>query len=324
MTTRHQEPESARNGPDLQAFIRRAAVRHGFQKVGFARSGQLKQAGNDLRSWLQQGRHGTMDWMARRQGERSDPSVYYPPVKTVVSLAMNYHTPTPPRPAGAPKWSRYAWGDDYHRLMKKRLKSLLKELKSAFPGINGLACVDTSPVMEKAWAQRAGLGWQGKHTNLITRDIGSWVFLGELLLDVALPPDLPFDEDLCGSCTACLDACPTGALTEAYRIDSTRCISYLTIEHKGDLTRNEGRMLSGWVYGCDICQEVCPWNIRFAQSSPEKAYQPREFITNYQWNDWLDMSREAWDRLFRGSAARRPGYDGLRRNVFVQQRGRAA
>ena len=305
--------DPAAAAPDLKQFIRQAALRLGFQKVGFAKAGALGQQGQDLQDWLRQGRHGAMDWMARRQAERSDPCVYFPPVQTVVALAMNYHTPAPQQPDGSPRWSRYAWGDDYHRLLKKRLRALLRELTVVHPDVNGIASVDTSPVMEKVWAQRAGLGWQGKHTNLITRDYGSWVFLGELLLDIALEPDPPFEEDLCGSCTACLEACPTQALTAAYQLDATRCISYLTIEHPEGVDPDDGARLDGWLYGCDVCQDVCPWNVRFAQPSPEQAFQPREFISNYSWSDWAGLSFGTWDRLLRGSAARRPGYQGLKR-----------
>ncbi|MCK4578843.1 MAG: tRNA epoxyqueuosine(34) reductase QueG, partial [Candidatus Marinimicrobia bacterium] len=270
----------------------------------------------------------------------------------VVSLAMNYFTrppatapaiatapatplpSPPPTPSGqaapatasasatasatapatsSPNWSNYAWGGDYHRLLKKRLKALLAVLQKAYPGINGIACVDTSPVMEKVWARQAGLGWQGKHTCLITRELGSWVFLGELLLDVALPPDEPFGDDLCGSCSACLEACPTGALTAPYELDSRRCISYLNIEHRGDFT--PGTDLNGWLYGCDICQQVCPWNEKFARESMEPAFRPREFISSWSLDRWQRLSAEEWDKLFTGSPARRTKYDGLMRNI---------
>jgi epoxyqueuosine reductase len=169
--------------------------------------------------------------------------------------------------------------------------------------------------MEKVWAQRAGLGWQGKHTNLITRDYGSWVFLGELLLDVVLEPDPPFEEDLCGSCTTCLEACPTGALTEAYRIDARRCISYLTIEYRGAFSQEQAEWLNGWIYGCDLCQEVCPWNIKFARPTTEAAFTPREFITAYGMEDWEELTKEQWHNMLWGSAARRAKYTGLVRNV---------
>ncbi|UCH11396.1 MAG: tRNA epoxyqueuosine(34) reductase QueG [Fidelibacterota bacterium] len=306
----------------MKKFLRAAADRLGFQKVGFAAPGLLEREADHLKTWLAEGRQGTMDWMARRQDERTDPTRYYPTVRTVVSLAMNYYVPLTGLAGKAPRWSNYAWGDDYHRLLKQRMKALLGEVVEAFPGTDGLACVDTSPVMEKVWAQRAGLGWQGKHTNLITRDYGSWVFLGELLLDAALEPDPPFEEDLCGSCTACLEACPTGALTEAYRIDARRCISYLTIEHRGAFSREQAGWLSGWIYGCDVCQEVCPWNLKFAQPTTEFAFAPREFITAYGMKGWEELSPERWDDLLRGSAARRAGYEGLKRNIQAVSGGR--
>ncbi len=308
---------------ELKPFIGQAAADLGFLKVGFARPEGLEQEAGDLARWLTEGRHGTMDWMARRQAERKDIEAYYPPVKTIVALAMNYFTKPPEGTATAtatipPRWSNYAWGDDYHRLIKKRLKALLGSITAAYPQVGGIACVDTSPVMEKVWAGRAGLGWQGKHTNLITREGGSWVFLGELLLDVALAPDPPFEQDLCGSCTACLDACPTGALDQPYQIDARRCISYLTIEHRGPFSAEQEQMLGGWIYGCDICQEVCPWNITFARPTSEEAFMPREFITTSGWDDWAALSREQWDARLRGSAARRAGYEGLKRNIQAQ------
>jgi len=312
-------------------LICEAARRLGFQQVGFAAVGGLDQEAADLRAWLGQGRHGSMAWMARRLAERADPRAYYPPAKTIVVLAMNYYTGPPVETTtatatatatantpDAPRWSNYAWGDDYHRLLKRRLKALLAEVAAAFPQVNGIACVDTAPVMEKVWARRAGLGWQGKHTGLITRGWGSWVFLGELLLDAALEPDAPFTEDLCGSCTACLEACPTGALTATYQLDARRCISYLTIEHRGSFSREQAGWLNGWIYGCDLCQEVCPWNVRFARPSPETAFTQREFIAAFGWVDWAALGRERWGELLSGSAARRAAYEGLKRNVAAQ------
>ncbi len=279
-----------------------------------------------------------MQWLERRGAERTDPCKYYPRVKTVVSLAMNYFTGQPsatplPSPAvtssgqaatatSSPRWSNYAWGDDYHRLIRKRLKTLLTDMAEAFPEVAGIACVDTSPVLEKAWARRAGLGWPGKHTNLITRDYGSWVFLAELLLDVALEPDHPFEEDLCGSCTACLEACPTGALDQPYQLDARRCISYLTIEHRGPFTKEQAGWVGGWLYGCDLCQEVCPWNRRFARPSLETAFQPREFIS-YDLQRWRQVDAGEWDRLLKGSAARRAGYEGFQHNLQAVAANRA-
>jgi len=279
----------------------------------------LDREAEDLRSWLEKGWHGELTWMTQRLDERTDPRTYYPPVKTIVSLGMNYYTGPSDASgsgssSGSPRWSRYAWGDDYHHLLKERLKALLGEVDAAFPGINGIACVDTSPIMEKVLAERAGLGRQGKHTILITREYGSWLFLGELLLDVPLEPDQSFEDDLCGDCTACLDACPTGALTAMHQVDARRCISYLTTMYKEPF-RPDQPSLHGWIYGCDVCQEVCPWNLRCTKPSPESSFMPREFITAFSWEDWRELTRERWDDLLQGSAARWIGYDGLRRNI---------
>lgn len=230
---------------------------------------------------------------------------------------MNYYTVSAERSPGVLRWSNYAWGDDYHRLLKKCMRQLLASIKEAYPEVEGISCVDTSPVMEKIWARRAGIGWQGKHTNLITRDYGSWLFLGEILLSVELAADPPFNSDYCGSCTACLEACPTGALTGAYEIDAQRCISYLTIEYRGSFDKTQRNNLNGWLYGCDICQEVCPWNTRFAKPSMEKSFAPRDFILAYTGERWSGLTREDWDSLLRGSAARRSGYEGLLRNAHA-------
>ena len=181
------------------------------------------------------------------------------------------------------------------------------------PDIKGLVCVDTAPLMEKVWAQRAGLGWQGKHTNLISRDYGSWLFLGEIVLNVDLIADTPFSEDLCGSCTACIDACPTQALDE-YKIDSTKCISYLTIEHRGDFYEGQDN-LDGWIYGCDICQEVCPWNITFSKVSDNSYFEPRRKIIENTDQDWNNFSQSKFRIVFKKSAVKRTKFSGLKRNI---------
>jgi epoxyqueuosine reductase len=196
--------------------------------------------------------------------------------------------------------------------LKKKLFHLLAWLKEENPEMKGIVCVDTSPVMDKVWAQKAGLGWQGKHTNLITRDYGSWIFLGELLLDIELEYDQSFREDLCGSCTACIDACPTQALDE-YTINSRKCISYQSIEYRGDFSENEN--LNGWIYGCDICQEVCPWNQKFSQVSNEEAFQPRQAFLEWSNKDWTKMSEDGFRKLFKGSAVKRTKFSGLNRNI---------
>ena len=211
------------------------------------------------------------------------------------------------------KISNYAWGDDYHDIIKTKLFSLLEEVKKQSPEIKGLVCVDTAPLMEKVWAQRAGLGWQGKHTNLISSDYGSWLFLGEILLDIELDIDEPFSEDLCGSCTACIDACPTQALDE-YIIDSSKCISYLTIEHRGEFFEGQDD-LDGWIYGCDVCQEVCPWNISFSKVSDESYFEPRDKIIDNTDEDWNNLNQSDFSTIFKKSAIKRTKFSGLKRNI---------
>lgn len=211
------------------------------------------------------------------------------------------------------KFSNYAWGEDYHSLIKDRLQILLKWIKNTSEEIEGVACVDTSPIMEKSWAQKAGLGWQGKHTNLISRDYGSWLFLGEIILNIPLDYDKPFIEDLCGSCTACIDACPTNAIT-SYQLDSNKCISYRTIEHRGEFDENENN-LDGWIYGCDICQEVCPWNEKFSKISPEKSFFPKTEILDWSEKKWMDLDDATFKKLFKGSAVKRTKFSGLQRNI---------
>ena len=247
----------------------------GFQKVGITKAVSISEEKEKLETWLSRGHHGTMSWLAERKHERGDIFTYFPEVKSVISLGMNYYTSYGQDELNSEnKFSNYAWGEDYHDILKSRLYKLLNWLKIEIPDLNGIACVDTSPVMDKVWAQRAGLGWQGKHTNLITKDFGSWLFLGELLVDVELDYDELFSEDLCGSCTSCIDACPTQALGE-YEIYAEKCISYLTIEHRGDFPDNHSE-LHNWIYGCDICQEVCPWNEKFSQVSAQNYFYPKK------------------------------------------------
>ena len=239
---------------------------------------------------------------------------YFSEAKTVISLGMNYYVGKEQSDLTSDfKFSNYAWGDDYHLVIKSKLFSLLEFIKNKKPNVKGLVCVDTAPIMEKVWAQRAGLGWQGKHTNLISTDFGSWLFLGEIIIDFELEPDDPFTKDLCGSCTACIDACPTHALGE-YELESGKCISYLTIEHRGDFIDGHDD-LDGWIYGCDICQEVCPWNISFSKISEEKYFEPRADIINNTNQKWLEMDQEKFSGIFKKSAAKRAKLMGLKRNI---------
>ncbi len=302
-------------GIGLSSRIKTHATDLGFQKVGIAPAGPHPKLNSDLNDWISSGHHATMQWIESRKDERGNIHKYFPRAKAVISVAMVYHSGHEQKDLSSNyKVSNYAWGDDYHDVLKSKLFQLLGWLKTIEPNVKGIVCVDTSPVMEKAWAQKAGLGWQGKHTNLISRDYGSWFFLGELIVDIELESDKPFTEDLCGTCTACIDACPTQAL-EDYKIDAGKCISYLTIEHRGELPEDQ-QDLDGWIYGCDICQEVCPWNEKFGKTSEEFAFQPRSEILNYTDDDWNALDEKSYRKLFKGSAVKRAKFSGLKRNII--------
>ena len=294
--------------------IKKKAIGLGFHKVGIAKASQTKKEEEQLNQWLNDKKHATMEWIEKRKSERGNILNYFSEAKSVISLGMNYYVGKDQSDLDSTfKFSNYAWGDDYHSIIKSKLYELLKFIKESNPSVKGLVCVDTAPVMEKVWAQRAGLGWQGKHTNLISTDYGSWLFLGEIIIDLDLEYDAPFEQDLCGSCTACIDACPTKALGE-YDLDANKCISYLTIEHRGDFLDGYDD-LDGWIYGCDICQEVCPWNISFAEISNKECFQPRAEILNKTDQNWIDIDQLDFSKTFKKSSAKRTKLSGLKRNI---------
>lgn len=298
----------------LTAALKAEALRLGFDACGVSAATRLDEEARRLEEWLAGSRHGSMAWMERHFDERVDPRVLVPGARTVVSVLHSYRPAT--EPATGPeigRVSRYAWGDDYHDVVKERLAELYAWLVDRHGAIHGRAFVDSAPLMDKAWAARSGLGWQGKHTNLISRRHGSWFFIGTLVLDLDLEPDGPVP-DHCGSCTRCLDACPTGAL-EPYRIDASRCISYLTIEHRADDIPEELALgLGNWIFGCDICQEVCPWN-RFSRPASEPRYAARPGLDSTPLEAWDELDLEGYRALFRGSAVKRTKFAGLKRNV---------
>lgn len=299
--------------------IKTEAVELGFSAVGIARAEPLATEGERFLEWLDRGYHGEMAWLEREPGKRTDPRAIFPEARSVISVALNYYTPSQ-HGAGA-KISRYAWGDDYHDVVKEKLRVLLDWIESELPGSSGKVCVDTAPVMDKAWAVRAGLGWIGKHSNLITKEMGSWVFLGEILLNAELEYDRPI-EDHCGSCTACLDACPTDAIVEPFVVDSNKCISYATIELRSeDLPANITENLNGWIYGCDICQDVCPWN-RFQQPTGEERFAPRLGETSLDLDMVESLTPESYAERFRKSAMKRTKLGGLKRNAKALKGGR--
>lgn len=307
----------------VAAFTKRLktqALALGFSKVGVARAEPLETEAGRLQDWLARGRHATMGWMARTAEKRTRPERLLPGVKSVVAVALNYDTP--PRRVDAPgvaKISRYAWGDDYHDVLTEKLTALLDWVRTERPGANGYVAVDAQPAMDKAWAVRAGLGWLGKHGNVITREFGSWVFLGELFLDVELEPETEPIPDHCGVCTACLDACPTEAIVEPYVVDARRCISFATIESKSETPE---MATHGWVFGCDVCQDVCPWS-RFRQPTTEPHFAPREGMVAPTFEELAALTPEAFKERFAGTPVLRAKHRGLQRNVAAAQ-GRVA
>jgi epoxyqueuosine reductase len=301
---------------DLSLLIKQRALADGFEKVGIVPAETLDKEREKLMVWLGRGYHANMSWMARDPEMRTDPGKLFPGARSVIVVAKNYYTPskhTDDSTAG--KVSRYAWGDDYHDVVGASLRSLLSWIKAEIPGAEGKVCIDIQPMMDKAWAVRAGLGWIGKHTNLITPEYGSWVFVGELLLNIDLEYDEQTVEDHCGSCTMCIDACPTQAISEPYVVDSNRCISYATIELRdAEIPSTVGEHLEGWLYGCDICQDVCPWN-RFEQTTDQPRFQPREGNVNIPLTEALELTPETYAERFRGSAMKRAKLSGLQRNA---------
>lgn len=290
----------------------------GFLAVGICDAEPLEAEGKKLEAWLNRGWHGTMDWMSRTRRERSNPRSYFPGARSVVVAALNYYRENEPvqRRAGEGNISIYARGRDYHKVMRKKLKILLAYIETLLPGVRGRVCVDSFPVMEKPLAVKAGIGWIGKHTNLITKHTGSYFFLGEILLSEALPADPRFRFDHCGTCNRCQVACPTHALDEAYVLDARRCISYLTIEHEGPIAGELAADMENWVFGCDICQAVCPWN-RFSTHTAERDFDNRLPDEWYQLDRLKDMTEAQFLQLFEGTPVRRAGYQNFKRNVEI-------
>ena len=302
---------------ELRDKIAEAACELGFHAFGVAAVGD-----NDdpvrLYEWLTAGYQASMGWMARNAERRADIRHVMPGARSVISLAINYKTPESPDDCcGSWKVARYAWGEDYHRVLGRKLRELERRLREWAPDHEWRSHTDTGPVMEKAWAERAGLGWIGKNTCLITRSLGSWVFLAEVITTAELPADQPHT-DFCGSCTRCLDACPTDAFPEPYVLDANKCISYWTIEHRGPIPHEIAHNADGWIFGCDICQDVCPWN-KFGVPTDEEAFAAREDCVNPPVERWKELTDEEFREEFADSAIRRAKPEGLRRNIEVQE-----
>ena len=298
-------------------LLKTEAHRLGFLACGIAKAEFLEAEAPRLEQWLRQGKNGEMGYMADHFDMRLDPRKLVPGAKSVISLAYNYFTPQLQADPEAPQLSTYAYGRDYHKVLKQRLKPLMAFINEHFGDVAMRAFVDSAPVLEKAWAQRAGIGWVGKHTNVIRQGAGSFFFLCEIITDLELAADPPAT-DHCGTCRRCIDACPTDAITP-YGVDGSRCISYLTIELKGAIPEEFSGKLENWAFGCDICQQVCPWN-RFSNAHNEPEFIPRPELLQLSKDDWHGMTEVVFEKLFEGSAVKRTKFQGLERNLrFLRQ-----
>ena len=302
------------NKTELTKSIKQIVLNTGFHKVGMSAAVSPPKS-SLLKEWLSKNFHGEMKWMENFKDKRMDVQKLFAGARSVVSVAHNYYSPEKHSSSlQHGKISRYAWGEDYHTIMKKKLKQILKEVKKIDKNIEGQICVDTAPAMDKLWAQNCGIGWQGKHTNIISKDYGSWIFLGEIILNVELEYDKPI-EDFCGSCTACIDACPTDAIVEPYVLDARNCISYLTIEYwDKPIPAEFQNEMDNWIFGCDICQDVCPWN-KFQHPTDEKRYFPKEGNANPELLEMENLPEHGYKRKFKKSPVMRTGWKNFIRNV---------
>ncbi|RNC85290.1 MAG: tRNA epoxyqueuosine(34) reductase QueG [Balneola sp.] len=298
--------------------IRNFALQLGFDACGFAKAERLDEEAERLEQWLNEDRHATMDWMANNFEKRVDPTLLVPGSKTVISLLASYYHPSHQEQIGItskPLIAKYAQGRDYHKVLKKKLKELFVFTNELCSGIQGRFFVDSAPILDKAWAVKAGLGWVGKNSNVLNKKLGSYFFIAELIIDQELVYDSP-TTDHCGTCTACIEACPTDAIYEPYKVDGTKCISYLTIEHKGDIDEEYHSDIENWIFGCDICQDVCPWNSK-ARLTQLLDFYPREKVINKNLKEWLLTSESDFDEVFLGSAVKRTKYSGFKRNLDI-------
>ena len=294
--------------------IKRKANELGFFYCGVSKADFLEEEAKDLEKWLSRGLNGNMSYMENHFDKRLDPRILVPEAKSVVSLLLNYFPEKDLSDQHGLKVSKYAYGKDYHYVIKDKLKRLMAFINEEIGQVEGRVFVDSAPVMDKAWAKRSGLGWVGKNTNLINPKSGSFFFIAELIIDLELEADGPI-KDYCGTCTKCIDACPTDALFEPYKIDASRCISYLTIELKDQVIPGEFKdKMEDWVFGCDICQDVCPWN-RFSKPTKEKTFEPNEYLLNWRREDIVELTEEVFSAAFNDSAIKRTKYTGLIRNI---------
>ena len=294
-------------------WIKEQALALGFLSCGISKAGFLEDEAPRLEHWLNTNQHGEMHYMENHFDKRLDPTLLVPGAKSVVSLTLNYYNSEKQTDPNAPKISLYAYGKDYHFVIKDKLKELLSRINNQIGAVDGRVFVDSAPVMDKAWAAKSGLGWIGKNSNLLSKQVGSFFFIAELILDLELESDLPVT-DHCGSCTACIDACPTDAITSPYQVDGSKCISYFTIELKDALpTEFKGKM-DDWMFGCDVCQDVCPWN-KFSKPHEEPLFNPHPELLQMTSSDWTELTAETFQKVFKDSAVKRTKLEGLTRNI---------
>lgn len=298
-------------------LIKAEAKRLGFLSCGVSKAGFLETEAPRLEQWLHNNMHGEMQYMENHFDKRLDPTKLVAGSKSVVSLLYNYF-PKETQKEGTYKISKYAYGQDYHYVIKHKLKELLYYITQSIGNVQGRAFVDSAPVLDKAWAAKSGLGWIGKHSNLLTKQVGSFFFIAELIIDLDLEYDTPVT-DHCGSCTACIDACPTQAITP-YKVDGSKCISYATIELKNNIPTSFTSKMEDWMFGCDICQDVCPWN-RFSKPHNEPLFNPNPQLIQMDKKDWEEITEDVFAQLFKKSAVKRTKYEGLKRNIqFIKNK----
>lgn len=294
-------------------IIKTEAKRLGFLSCGVSKAEFLEEEAPRLEKWLNKNMHGQMQYMENHFDKRLDPTKLVDDSKSVVTLLLNYFPSEIQRDVSAPKLSKYAYGTDYHFVIKDKLKSLLQYIQEEIGEVSGRAFVDSAPVLDKAWAAKSGLGWIGKHSNLLTQQVGSFYFIAELIIDIDLEYDTP-TTDHCGSCTACIDACPTQAIVEPYVVDGSKCISYFTIELKEQLPLSVKGQFDDWMFGCDVCQDVCPWN-RFSKSHREPLFNPHPELLSMTKQDWEEITQDTFNKVFQKSAVKRTKFSGLTRNI---------
>ncbi|WP_108802229.1 tRNA epoxyqueuosine(34) reductase QueG [Aquimarina sp. Aq107] len=295
------------------SLIKAEAKRLGFLSCGISKAEFLEEEAPRLEKWLHKNMNGQMSYMENHFDKRLDPTKLVPDSKSVISLLLNYFPSETQKDSDAPKISKYAYGQDYHHVIKSKLKQLQEFISEEIGDVYGRAFVDSAPVLDKAWAAKSGLGWIGKNSNLLTQKVGSFYFIAELIIDLELVYDTPVT-DHCGTCTACIDACPTQAIVDPYVVDGSKCISYFTIELKEEIPSDYKGKFDNWMFGCDICQDVCPWN-RFSKSHSEPLFNPKPELLEMTKKDWEEVTQEVFSKVFQKSAVKRTKFSGLNRNI---------